>query len=601
MPNTPRFLITTADARGWRDDTPILFLGEWCCWNLKDGALDNLDAEVVPPYGWEEGQKKTDYLYVQDLIERLLPEISRMLNQHHGTSHAPRYWRIMLGTWLYKFTMIMFNRWATVQHALHKYRVSGAMVLEFPKSQLVPVDYISFARLYRLDAWNQAAYGRILRDCSDVPCTLMKADMLDEGGASDRQHFTPPPTRTLKQQVKRFVANRVQRFANLLTRPTDALLVSTYLPFVQECKLQLALGQVPVPRLLQPTPRVSPDFDIRNNLSLDPEGFAGFEQFIRMLIPEQLPSCYLEGYHALCEKAASMPWPAKPKFIFTSNSFDGDEVFKVWTATKVEQGTPYIIGQHGANYGAGEYAPSEIHEVATADRYLTWGWVEDGAKHRPVAALPMVGKPAGEWNPDGGLLLVERGGGHRETLWDETPVFRKYLEDQFRFVGGLQSSISEHVTVRLYSAYLYSSWSEDAIWKERFPKIQLDDGTCPIGKQIGRSRLTVFSYESTGILESLAGNIPVLFFYDTKNWPLRLKAQPFYNRLKEVGIFHETSESAANQVNKIWDDVRGWWMGDEVQEARRMFCDHFARMPKNPISELKKALSGINAQDNLNR
>src|SRR3989338_9238070 len=252
MPNTPRFLITTADARSWRDDTPLLFLGEWCCWGFKKEELGNLNAEVVPPYGWEEGQKKADYLYVWDLIERLLPELSQMLNRHHGTSHAPRYWRIMLGTWLYKFTMIMFNRWATVQHALGKYNVSGTVVLEFPREQLVPVDYIGFARLYRFDAWNQAAYGRILKD-SNVSCIVKKTDVLDEGDTSDRQHFTPPPTRTLKQQVKRFVANRVQRFANLLTRPTDALLISTYLPFVQECKLQLALGQIPVPRLLQPT------------------------------------------------------------------------------------------------------------------------------------------------------------------------------------------------------------------------------------------------------------------------------------------------------------------------------------------------------------
>lgn len=591
MPSTPRFLITTADVRSWRDDTPILFLGEWCCWNLKKEALDNLDAEVAPPYGWNEGQKKTEYRYVQDLIERLLLDLSQALNHHHGTSHTPRYWRIMLGTWLYKFTMIMFNRWATVQYALGKYSVSGTVVLEFPKEQLVPVDYINFARLYRLDAWNQAIYGRILKDWSNISCVVREIGLLDEGGVSTLQHFTPAPARTLKRQVKKFVANRVQKIANLLTRPTDAFLIATYLPFVQECKLQLALGQIPVPRLLQPTPKVSPDFDIRRGISLNPEGgVAGFEQFIRTLIPEQLPTCYLEGYQALNEKARSMPWPANPKFIFTSNSFDGDEVFKAWTASKVELGIPYIIGQHGANYGAGEFAPSEIHEVATADRYLTWGWEDGCVKHRPVAALTMVGKPAGKWNPRGGVLLVERGGGHRETLWDETPAFQKYLEDQFKFVEGLLDPVSERVTVRLYSAYLYSSWSEDMIWKDRFPRIQLDTGVYPISKQIRKNRLTIYSYESTGILESLAGNVPTLFFYDTKNWPLRSKAQLYYNRLKEVGIFHDTPESAANKVNEIWDDVQDWWTRDEVQEARRVFCNHFARMPQNPIRELKKVL-----------
>ena len=59
--------------------------------------------------------------------------------------------------------------------------------------------------------------------------------------------------------------------------------------------------------------------------------------------------------------------------IFTSNSFDTSEVFKLWTAEKVETGCPYIIGQHGNNYGAARYCPSETECVETADAFLTWG------------------------------------------------------------------------------------------------------------------------------------------------------------------------------------------------------------------------------------
>ena len=35
-----RFFITNADARVWRDDVPLLCLGEWCVWNFgKDNNL----------------------------------------------------------------------------------------------------------------------------------------------------------------------------------------------------------------------------------------------------------------------------------------------------------------------------------------------------------------------------------------------------------------------------------------------------------------------------------------------------------------------------------------------------------------------------------
>ena len=39
-----------------------------------------------------------------------------------------------------------------------------------------------------------------------------------------------------------------------------------------------------------------------------------------------------------------------PEFIFTSNNFHTDEIFKLWSAIKVERGTKYYIGQHGNNY-----------------------------------------------------------------------------------------------------------------------------------------------------------------------------------------------------------------------------------------------------------
>lgn len=586
MSDKPRFLITTADERSWRMDRPVLFLGEWCRSHEKRRIWENMDAEVAQPYGWENGQREADYRYVCALRESLLTELHDALNQYHGTRHSSRYWRIVLGSWLHRFTTIAFNRWAAIQHALGGYKVSGTVVLDYPGEKLIPLDYLDFARLYRADAWNHAMYGRILKDYTNVPCKVAPAD----GAGGVNCQFTPPPSVTLKQRIKRLIAGRIKVFTEALCRPTDAFLISTYLPFIQECKLHLALGQIPAPRLSPPTPKVAPNLYARNQFWLNTDGLAGFEKFIREIIPDQIPICYLEGYSALLEAVHDLSWPDSPKLIFTSNRFDSDEVFKVWTAVKVEAGTPYIIGQHGANYGTAEYAPSEMHEVATADRYLTWGWEDNCSKHYPVAALTVIGKSSGHWNSGGGLVLVERNGGHREEPWDEIPALKEGLEDQFKFVEKLSDHIKKKVTVRLFSAHLCLNWSEDLMWKERCPVIHLDFGTEPIEKLINRNRLIVFSYNSTGILETLALNIPTLSFWDTRHWPFRPSAKPYFDLLKQVGIFHETSESAAVKANEIWDDVGGWWNQDDVQHARRVFCDRFACMPKNPILEIKSAL-----------
>jgi putative transferase (TIGR04331 family) len=586
MSDKSRFLITTADECSWRTDRPVLFLGEWCRSHEKRRIWENMDAEVAQPYGWKNGQRERDIVYVNNLCESLLVELCDLLNRHHGTRHPPRYWRILLGTWLHRFTAIIFNRWSALQFALENHPVSDTVVLGFPRERLIASDYLDFARLYRMDAWNHAMYARILEKWTPVHCSAISVTDLGES----KDSFTPPPSITWRQHVKRFIAGKTKAITESLSRSTDAFLISTYLPLFQELKLQLSLGQIPVPRFPPPGPKAPPDLAVRDQLRLDSGGFTGFEKFIREIIAQQIPTAYLEGYASLLETTAGLPWPDKPRFIFTSNSFDSDEVFKAWTASKVEAGTPYIIGQHGSNYGTAQYAPSEVHEVATADRYLTWGWEDNNPKHYPVAALTVCGKTRGRWNPRGGLLLVERGGGHREEPWDEIPVFKEYLQNQFKFVGGVFEGIRKKTIVRLYSAHLYLNWSEEALWKEAIPDIRLDFGTEPIGKLINQNRLIVFSYNSTGILETLAWNIPTLFFWDPLHWPFRPSARPYFDHLKEAGIFHETPESITTKVNEIWDDVEKWWRQNEVQEARRVFCNRFSRTPRNPLRALREAL-----------
>ena len=52
----------------------------------------------------------------------------------------------------------------------------------------------------------------------------------------------------------------------------------------------------------------------------------GFDQFVRTMLMEILPTCYLEGYQRLNQQVQALPWPENPRFIFTSNNFDTDEI-----------------------------------------------------------------------------------------------------------------------------------------------------------------------------------------------------------------------------------------------------------------------------------
>jgi putative transferase (TIGR04331 family) len=303
---------------------------------------------------------------------------------------------------------------------------------------------------------------------------------------------------------------------------------------------------------------------------------------------ELLPVCYLEGFAELDEKVRQLPWPKTTRFIFTSNNFDTDEVFKFWAAQKVESGFKYIVGQHGANYGTHRYY--HTIEESTADHFITWGWKDGLPQHVPAFVLKTAGRKAGSYDPNGGLLLIELPWEPRFTTWDSTQEFAAYFEDQQTFIGKLSKSPKKHLTVRLYHLYALYKWNEEGRWRDFDATIKLDAGSLAIRKLIAQSRLVIHSYDSTGILETLAQNIPTLAFWQNDFDHLRESAKPHYQLLVNAGIFHLSPESLAAKVNEVWDDVEGWWAQVAVQEAREQFCKCYSRVSPHPVRELKKIL-----------
>ena len=382
-------------------------------------------------------------------------------------------------------------------------------------------------------------------------------------------------------------------FTKVCSRTTDAFILSSYLPVIENIKLQISLGQIPTFWHSPVSLKVSPDINLRNRFRINTNISNSFEGFLCKIIPEQIPTIYLEGFTDLRKLIFNLPWPESPKVIFTANAHFVDDVFKGWAALKVCQGTPYVISQHGGNYGTAKYVPNsglEQHEITTSDRYLTWGWKEAGKKYYPAVAQNLIGREFKNYNSNGDLILVQIHRDLRDTPWDETAIYKSYINNQFKFVKTLANHIQHELTVRLHSLYPMLVWEEDRTWEKKIPGIKIVKGTDSIENRIKNCRLTVYTYNSTGILENLSQNIPTIFFWNPKHWELRASALPYFEQLKQVGVFHDAPESAAKKINEVWDDVETWWDDEILQNARSIFCNRFARKTDNSTHVLKNAL-----------
>jgi putative transferase (TIGR04331 family) len=592
MSNTPpRYLITTSDERTWKFDRPVIFLGEWCRVYDRMHIWQDMNAVVAAPYGLSKKEKVADLNEARKLEDMLFPILCKILNQQHGVQHNERFWRIVLGHWFRRYVDVILNRVKTIEQCFNAYQISGTTVYSNDGYALATPDSYSAIWAFNDDRWNNTLNARILVLLGLMNFTVEAIEGPKSLGFRFKVLSAAP---TLKVAVLKWCHQQLSKCLSWFARDNDAFIINSYLPKKEEFKLQLALKQCPQ---LWTSPNLNVlekyDLALRENLTkkiISKSSCNNLEDILRQMLFELLPICYLEGFKNLDKLVKQQPWPKFPKFIFASNNFDTDEVFKVWAANKFESGSKYFVGQHGNNYGTYQYMHPTIEE-ATADKFLTWGWADGLHQNTPAFVFKTAGRKAESYNSQGGLLLIELCLNNRITTWDSTFEFADYFEKQQHFIKMLESPPKQKLTIRLSGIHKYLSWNEDERWKVFDPALKINTGSGSITELISQSRLIVHSYDSTGILETLSQNIPTLAFWQNGFDHLRDSAKPYYQLLVDVGIVHLTSESVAYKINEVWDDVDAWWLQDDVQDARLKFCERYARRSESPVRDLIQIFS----------
>lgn len=591
-----KYLITTADEATWKFDQPTIFLGEWCRLYDRKHIWKNMDTTVAKSYGLGLSKKNADFSKMIELEKKLFPEFYELLNKHFDTKYSERFWKIILGHWFRKALKLLLNRVNTLKQCFQLYEISGTTVYKNDDYPLSTLDLKSLEVAFGNDIWNNVLNSRIidLFENSSLHIELIEKKDKNESTIIKSKSFSN--FKSLKGSIFNWFISGYIKVARIFIKKDDAFIINSYLPTKEEIKLEFALGQWPQIWKFYNNDlnflKISNKNDslLRKNLTkkFTYKSDCELENIVRLLLFELLPICYLEGFKELKEISNKQPWPESPKFIFTSVNFSADEVFKIWTASKVELGIKYYIGQHGNNYGTQKNFLPKVEELLT-DKFITWG-VKTRANHVPAFIFKNAGKKINNYNSKGGLVLIETHQPHRYYTWDVASEHIEYFDDQKEFVKILDNDPKKKLIVRLHHANKLFKSNDKARWFDFDPLIKVDSGKTNINKLISKSRLVVHSYDSTGILETLFNNIPTLAFWQNGFDHLENNAKPFYQKLVDAGIIHLSAKSVSNKVNEIWSDVDSWWYQSNVQEARKQFCECYAKESQNPIYELKKIL-----------
>ena len=346
-----------------------------------------------------------------------------------------------------RYTQVIFNRVRTLEQCISSYDLSGCTVIADKDFILSPIDTNSAILDFNEAQWNQVINTHILKIISHEYLFIEEIN----SELNLKNNRSQNKTRSLKSLIKYFTLQKLERFFSIFSKPSDGLIINSYLPKFIEIKLYLAMKTFPFIRSMPTFNYITkPNKELRKELSasIKINGQDNLKIVLYNLLFELLPVCFLEGFHEIKEKAKHLPWPKYPKFIFTSNCFDTDELFKVWASPKIEEGIPYFIGQHGNTYGTNRYETPSVEEEIS-DLFLTWGWKNKLDKYRPLYNIKMPIKSyKTNYNKSGSLLLLQVHQSHYFT-WDSSYERDCYFKNQKLFIENLntKNKIKSYFTI----------------------------------------------------------------------------------------------------------------------------------------------------------
>ena len=575
-----RYLVTTENEETWEIDRPTIFLGEWCRAYSRKLIWNQIDAIVAQPYGIDEKTKLRDVNTAITTQEKILPELAKLLNSYHGTNHSLKFWQILVGPWFQTYTSILINRSNTISKVLDNYKVSGSTFLDVSLEDFIPKDTKDLQELVMQSSWNSTLDLKIIKSLKlDIfPIKIIKKNSPNFKGLHEKS--------ILKSNSFR---NNLQTVLNKFVKNNEPFIVSTYLPNIHEKLFQLSFRMVPKNWNVRPNFKI---VNISNPIlreELKNQLLQNRQDIFSHLLFDLFPVCFLEGFQELCARVETHNWPSRPKFIFTSNNYALDEEFKLYSAIKTEQGVNYFIGQHGNNYGTSSYQ-FNVEEIIP-DNFISWGTGNKSTNAKIGFNFKTAGVKA-KHNPNGKILLMLNHLPRRELTWDVYAEHELYFNELIQFITACEKDFAAMIRIRLHPAHKQIEYHEREKLLLASTNLLFDDEKESFHESLSKSRLAVFSYDSTGILETLSLNIPTLAFWQNGLSHLNESAKHQYEILVRAGIFNLSPISIAQTINTVSHDVESWWNQKSIQDARKQFCENYARTSKKPIRDLRKILKG---------
>ena len=309
---------------------------------------------------------------------------------------------------------------------------------------------------------------------------------------------------------------------------------------------------------------------------------------------KNLPLIYLEGYSDAKKLSKNNNWPQDPKYIYSSNAFIYDDIFKFWLAEKKENfKTKFISGQHGGVFFISKTHFHEDHQKSISDNIVTWGYSEKNNYFKPLYNFIIKKNKFSFFSKSNKILFIQYSTPRFSTILNSTyagPQHAYYIDEQLVFLNNLNKNVLDNIVIRPY--HFDFGWKNIERFQNVYPNIKIDN-ISNIYNSFKNTKLVVSTLNGTSFLESLSLNLPTIIFFNKNYDQINNNAKSYFKVLEEAGIFFSNPELASIHINKIFNNIDMWWKSHLVQAAVNHFCNRFSRRSKDPLKDMANIFSNI--------
>lgn len=563
-----RALILSSKNKKYIKEKKLLFAGEWALEEKK--KLKKIDYVIFKSKSNLKSYRIFNSKQSNIIYQKICIELSKKLNQIHGINLSLESWKVIFGTWLRLFVDICYERHFLIKEILNKKNINKIYIYRY-SNKIIAIDQTD--EIYGLsndNLWNNSLFNDLLIYFKYKNKLIIEFKKYKKNINSLNKNLS------LLSKIKIIFFT----FLRLFRMNNYAVISGTGIPFVFEKILDLLQFQVPQfylnkrikPKKINNNLRQLIKFKINDNKK-------NLENFIKSNLHNHLPKFLLENFFNIfsdCEKN----YPKKPKFILTGGSNENDEYFKFYTAKKINDNKkfPYYVIQHGNSFINEDFIFNRP-EYEVTKNFFTFGFNKE--KFTKSFCNHLVFGKKINYNKNGFLQIVAPILSGKVNSYDRYQDFIDSLNLFRDFDKKISNEIKKKIILKLHSMYT----TKRGMWLKNkfFYNFNLNNKS--ILKQnylnnLKKSRLTIFFYDSTGILENLCIDAPTIGIWKRNTNHVRNDFVKKYNLLFEAKILFDNIDKMIAHINNIWTNPYIWWNSKKTQSLINKFNLNYNNKPK---------------------